>query len=255
MNSRARRWSVACAVVIGAFAVVFRATVGAALPPQAVTVEDIVARNLAAKGGVEKLRAVTSVKMAGRVKGPAGETPTTSWAKRPNKMRREQITDGQIYVLGFDGMTVWQINPLVSPKAREITGPQADKTRQDAGDFDTPLLDYKARGTTVELIGTEAVQGINMHRLRLTWKNGTIQETYINAETMLESRTVMQVEQGGRKGIVTLEFSNYKEVDGLTVPFHIRQLHNGRLMVEITYDTCQFNALMADTLFAMPKQP
>ena len=85
MNSRARRWSVACAVVIGVFAVVFRATVGAALPPQAVTVEDIVARNLAAKGGAEKLRAVTSVKMAGRVKGPAGETPTTSWAKRPTR--------------------------------------------------------------------------------------------------------------------------------------------------------------------------
>ncbi len=77
-----------------------------------------------------------------------------------------------------------------------------------------------------------------MHRLRLTWKNGTIQEIYINAETMLESRTVMQVEQGGRKAIVTLEFSNYKEVDGLTVPFHIRQLLNGQLMVEITYDSC-----------------
>lgn len=258
MSCRALRLAVVCGVLCGAIVLVPRAPVGAVgrpLPPQAVTVDDIVARNLAAKGGVERLRAVTTVKMAGRVKGPAGETATTSWAKRPNKMRRENITDGQIFVLGFDGMTVWQINPLVSPKAREVTGPQADKTRQDAGDFDTPLLDYKARGTTVELIGTEAVQGVPMHRLRLTWKNGTIQETYINAETMLESRTVMQVEQGNRKATVTLEFSNYQEVEGLTVPFHIRQLHNGQVMVEITYDTWQFNSLMADTLFAMPKQP
>ena len=246
MNLRAIGWATACVAVFGAL-------VSAAPSSQTPTLEDIVAKNLAAKGGVEKLRAVTSVKMTGRVKGPGGENAVVTWAKRPNKMRRENISEGQAFVVGFDGMTVWQINPLVSPRPREITGPQADKTRQDAGDFDTPLLDYKARGTTVELIGTEAVQGITMHRLRMTSKNGSIQEVYLNAETMLESRTVMQVEQGNRKAIVTLEFSNYKTVDGLTVPFHIRQLHNGQVMVEITYESCEFNAPMPDTLFTMPK--
>ncbi|HEY6507140.1 MAG TPA: hypothetical protein VIY56_03955, partial [Vicinamibacterales bacterium] len=108
MSVRTFLWAVGCGVWCGAMAVVPLASGGAVRlspRPQAVTVEDIVARNLAAKGGVEKLRAVTSVKMAGRVKGPAGEMPTTSWAMRPNKMRREQITDGQIFVLGFDGMT------------------------------------------------------------------------------------------------------------------------------------------------------
>ena len=238
--------------VIGC-AVAIVALVGSAPASQSPTVDEIVARNLAAKGGADRLRAVTSVKMRGRIKRPGGEMPVTSWAKRPNKMRRENISDGQTFVLGFDGMTVWQINPLVSTAAREITGPQADRTRQDAGDFDTPLLDYKARGTTVELIGTEAVQGITMHRLRMTFKNGSIQEVYLNADTMLESRTVMQIEQGNRKAIVTLEFSNYKEVDGITVPFNIRQLHNGQVMVEIIYSECQFDVLMADTLFTMPK--
>ena len=129
MSVRALPWAVGCGVLCGAIAVVPFASVeavGLSPRPQAVTVEDIVARNLAAKGGVEKLRAVTSVKMAGRVKGPAGEMPTTSWAMRPNKMRRSKSPTGR-FVLGFDGMTVWNINPLVSPKAREITGPQATR--------------------------------------------------------------------------------------------------------------------------------
>jgi outer membrane lipoprotein-sorting protein len=237
--------AIACSAIV--------AVAGAAAIGQSPTVDEIVARSLAAKGGEEKLRAVTSVKITGRMKGPAGEVPTTSWAKRPNKMRRENISDGRTFVLGFDGMTVWQINPLISPVPREITGPQADKTRQDAGDFDTPLLDYKGRGTTVELVGTEPVQGIRMHRLRLTWKNRAIQEVYLNAETYLESRTVMQVEQGNRKAAVALEFSNYKAVDGITVPFHVRQLHNGQVVVEITNDSYEFNAPMADALFARPK--
>ena len=239
---------IACAVALGAM-------VGPVPAAQSPTADEIIARSLAAKGGVERLRAVTSVKMIGRFKGPAGERPVTSWAKRPNLRRRETVNDGQIFVVGFDGKTVWQINPLMSPKPREITGPRADMTRQDADDFDTLLLDYKAKGRTVELVGTEAVQGITMHRLRVTSKNGTIQEIYINAETMLEAKIVVQMEQGGRKGIVTSEFSNYKPIDGVTVPLHIRQTFNGQVMAEVTYDQVQFDVVMADTLFTMPKQP
>jgi outer membrane lipoprotein-sorting protein len=239
---------IACAMAFGAMV----GRVPAAQPP---TADEIVARNLAAKGGVEKLRAVTSVKMIGRFKGPAGDVPITSWTKRPNLRRMERVSDGQIFVVGFDGKTVWGINPLMSPRPREITGPQADMTRQDADDFDTLLLDYKAKGRTVELAGTETVQGITMHRLRVTSKNGTVQEIFINAETMLEAKIVMQMEQGGRKGVVTSEFYNYKEVDGVTVPFSIRQTFNGQVMAEVIYDQVQFDVLMADALFTMPKQP
>jgi len=64
---------------------------------------------------------------------------------------------------------------------------------------------------------------------------------------------VMQIEQAGRKGVVTSEFSNYKEVDGIKVPLHIRQTFNGQLMAEVIYDQVQFNAPMDDALFTMPK--
>jgi outer membrane lipoprotein-sorting protein len=244
-----------CSRVVGrAVAIVTLAV--SALSAQSPGVDEIVAGNLAAKGGAEKLRAVTSVKMAGLIKGPGGVMPVVSWAKRPNMRRRENTTDGQVFVLGFDGTTVWAINPLISPRPREITGPQADMTRKDSSDFDSLLLDYKAKGHTVELVGTEVVGGVSMHRLKVTMKTGAIQEIYLNAQTLLESKMVMQVEQGGRKGTVASEFSNYKEVDGITVPFHIRQTFNGQVMAEVTYDLVQFNLLIADTLFTMPgKQP
>ena len=220
---------------------------------QTPTVDDLVSKNLAAKGGVEALRALTTVKMTGRIKGPVGVEPVASWAKRPNLRRRENVRGGQTFVLGFDGTTVWGINPLVSPHPREIGGAQAQMTRQDADDFDSVFLDYKSKGRTIELVATEPVQGITMHRLRVTGKNGQIQEVYLNAETMLESKMVMQVEQGGRKGIVALEFSNYKTIDGITVPLHIRQTFNGQPMTEVTYDDVQFNVPMDDALFRMPK--
>ena len=70
---------------------------------------------------------------------------------------------------------------------------------------------------------------------------------------MLESKAVMQVEQGGRKAIVTTEFSNYKEVDGITVPIHIRQLLNGQLMARSLRPGRSSTSPMADTLFTMPR--
>src|SRR5262245_10740072 len=105
------------------------------LAAQAPSLDEIVAKYLAAKGGAEKLRAVTSVKTTGRLKGPAGEVPVTSYAKRPNMMRRETSNRGQTFIVGFDGQTVWALNPMISPQARAITGPQADMARQDATDF------------------------------------------------------------------------------------------------------------------------
>ena len=64
---------------------------------------------------------------------------------------------------------------------------------------------------------------------------------------------VMPVERDGRKGIVTSEFSNYKAVDGITVPFHIRQSFNGQVIADVAYDEWLFNVSIEDSLFTMPK--
>ena len=227
-----------------ALSVILAATVAAQT-----TVDDVVAKNLAAKGGIEKLRAITTVKMTGSLKSPSGVTAITSWAKRPSFMRRENVRDGQTFVTAFDGKTLWQINPLISSRPREVPAPPGD-----AEDFDSLLLDYKEKGRTIELVATEPVQGISMHRLRVTEKNGQIRDVYLNAETMLESKTVVQIEQGGRQAIVTTEFSNYKTIDGISVPMHIRQLLNGKPMTEVTYDHIEFNVAIPDSMFAKPVQ-
>ena len=107
-------------------------------------------------------------------------------------------------MLGFDGMTVWAINPLMGPRPREITGPQADDDAPGRRRLRQPAARLQGQGPTVELVGTEPVQGIKMHRLRVTKKSGAIQEIYLNAETSLESRIVCRSSSDGRKGIVTL---------------------------------------------------
>jgi len=224
------------------------------------TVDDIVAKNLAAKGGVEKLRAVESVKTSGRLNTPRCELPVTNWTKRPNMMRREIVADGQTQVVAFDGKILWGINPLLSPKPQQITGPAADRTRKDVDDFDSVLLEYKSKGHKVELGQPDGTASRAGPRLRVTKKNGSVQDIYLNPETFLEDRISMEVDQEGppgapaqgKKAVVATELSDYRSVDGMMVPFRVRQTFDGQPQGEVAYEQVQFNLPIGDELFKMP---
>jgi outer membrane lipoprotein-sorting protein len=222
---------------------------------QTPSVDDIVTKYLAARGGADKLRGVLTVKMTGKITGQPGEIEIVSWAKRPNMIRRESKRQGQTLIVASDGQTVWATNPMVGQAAREITGPQAEAAKQDANEFDPVLLDSKDKGYKVELVGKEPLDGISTYHLRVTKGTGATQDIYLNADTLLESRITMPIDQGGRKGTAAIEFSNFKTVDGIMVPFKIRQTLDGQTMAEVTYESIQFNAPLDDALFRMPMKP
>ena len=220
-----------------------------ALAQSTTNADEIIAKNLAAKGGADKLRAVTSVRTTGHAKSARGAATLTMWTKRPNAMRQEIVSEGRTLVTGFDGTMLWAINPLMGPQAREVTGPTADRAREEANDFDSVLLDYRDKGYKVELVPTEAGAPA---QLRVTKKNGKVQEIYLNPTTYLEARIVTEMDLGGKKAVFATELSNYKQVDGMMVPFTIRQVVNGQVQGEVTYDRVQFNLPISDDLFKMP---
>jgi outer membrane lipoprotein-sorting protein len=220
---------------------------------RAQTVDEIVAKNLQAKGGAEKLRAVNTVKLTGTIKGPGGNATMTmtSWAKRPNMMRRDTVAQNQKISAAFDGRIAWLIDPRQGGEPQELQGPQADLIKQDT-DIDPPLLDYKAKGTLVDLVGTEAIDGKKVHHLKITMKRGQVQHYYLDADTGLETRVVMTLEQGGMKAEITNDLSNFQTVDGIQVPFSIRQSANGQPMADVTLEKVEFNTPIDEALFKMP---
>jgi outer membrane lipoprotein-sorting protein len=218
-------------------------------PAIAQTLEAIIAKNLEARGGVEKLRAVQTVKTSGKMTGRGMEVPVTTWVKRPNKMRRDTVFPDRTLTVGFDGTTVWGLDSTVG-KPQQMTGPQAEATRDQAG-LDPLFLDYKDKGHRIELVSTEDLDGQKVHHLRITRKNGQVAHHYIGVETGLEVRIVETFDQGGMKMEVRTDLSGYQTVDGMQVPFTIRQYSNGQLAVEFNLTNVEFNAPMEDEIFAM----
>src|SRR5262245_42723282 len=121
------------------------------------TVDEIVAKNLKAKGGVEKWKSISSVKMTGTFSAQGMEGPMSLFAKRPNLSRQEITMNGRKLVQAFDGTTPWMILPD-SGMAREMPAAPGQSGRNNA-DFDAPLMDYQARGQKIERVGNEQVAG------------------------------------------------------------------------------------------------
>lgn len=231
-----------------------------AAPAASQTVDELIAKNLQARGGEEKLRALQTMRITGKVMVQGMELPMTVMAKRPNLMRQEmQIQDRKV-VTGFDGTTAWTMNPMMgSETAQAIQGPQADMAK-DQSDFDGSLLDYKQKGHTVELVkgdapnGTEKLaDGTAVYHLKVTRKTGRIQHYYLDSESGIEVKQSAEIEgPGGQKMTVEQELSDYRPVDGIMVPHSVRSLMNGTPVVTMTVDKVEFNAAIEDAAFKMP---
>jgi outer membrane lipoprotein-sorting protein len=213
------------------------------------SIDDIVAKNLQAKGGADKLQAVQSMKQTAHVTFQGMTGTITVYGKRPNMVRQEIAVAGQTVVNAFDGTTAWSVNPLNgSSDPTVVTGQQAEDIKMQS-DFDSPLVNYKAKGYDLEMVGTETLNGRQVYHLKLTGKNRRVQNLYIDAETSLEARIVGD----SSLGPIENDLSDYRDVNGVKMPFLMRTLSSGTVMGQIAVDTIVINPKIDDAIFKMPK--
>ena len=87
-------------------------------------------------------------------------------------------------------------------------------------DLDAPLVDYAATGTKVELEGTDAVEGKSAYKLRLTKKSGEQVNLWVDASSFLELKMDGEPRRmDGRMRKVAIYFRDYKQVNGLALPY------------------------------------
>jgi outer membrane lipoprotein-sorting protein len=225
----------------------------AAAPAAAPSLDSIVAKNIQAKGGEAKLKAVQSMRMTGRVTIQGMDMNMSIMTKRPNLMRHEMVLQGRKIVQAFDGTTAWSINPMTGSEVpQEITGAQADITK-DQADFDGPLMDWKAKGHTVELVGTEEIGGAKAHKLKVTRKSGQVQYMYLDAASGIDLKTTVQVPQGETTMTVETEMTDYRPVEGIMMPHALKTSINGMPTGSIVVEKIELNVPVEEALFKMPK--
>ncbi len=130
------------------------------------------------------------------------------------------------------------------------------KELQNEADMDGPLMDYKAKGNSVEYLGKEKLEGSDAYKLKVTRKNGTVETTYIDADSGLEVKTVSKTMIRGNETEVTTTFSDFREVQGLTLPFAIESSAAGSPQKQrITVEKVELNPDLSESQFHMPAPP
>lgn len=219
---------------------------------QSPTADELVAKNLAARGGLEKLQSLNTMKVTGTVAFQGMEMPMTLLTRRPNKMRQELTMQGQSIVQAFDGQTVWASNPMLGPGARALEGPQADALKNQAL-FDGPLVGYKERGDTIELVGPAEVEGAKAWKLKVARPDGRSMFIFLDATTFLERQWSVTMEQNGLTMEVDTIIGDYQPADGVQVARSMRTIMGGNPMGTLKIDSVEFNVPVDDSVFVMPK--
>jgi len=228
----------------------FIAGYAAAQTPSA---DELVAKNLAARGGVDKLKGVTSARLVGNLSVPGMEMPLTILTKRPNKTKQEMSMKGQKIIQAFDGETVWAVNPLTGRATpRVVEGPAADVVKNQSL-FDGPLVGYKERGDTLEVLGPADVGGAKTWKLKLTRKDGKSMLIFLDAETGLERQWTATMDQNGMTMEIETIMTDFQATDGIMMARSIRTMMGSQQMAALTFTTVEFNVPIEDSEFVMPK--
>lgn len=222
------------------------------------TADEVIAKAIAARGGIEKLKAIQTQRLTGNI--TIGDNPPGPFMvemKRGGKMRQEMTVGGQNATRMTDGVAGWKFGsdgqgntepePLDAGELKNMAG---------GADIDGPLVDYKAKGNQVELEGKEKVDGNDAFKLKITQKDGQLRYDYIDASSYLEVKWQGEIEAGNKKFVAESFFKDYRPVDGVMYHYVIESDTIGTpYKQKLVFDKIEVNIPIDDSVFGKPLPP
>jgi outer membrane lipoprotein-sorting protein len=217
------------------------------------TAEELINRNLQAKGGIDKIKAIRSLRATGKLQQGGLTAQVGALAMAPNLLRQSYTIQGMTQIQAYDGSTGWKIAPFDGRKDPERLGEDELRDIVEDAIFLGPLVDYKAQGSRVEYLGKDLLDGDDVYRLKVTLKNGDIYYYYLDPETFLEVRMEKVQFIAGVVHESVIECGSYKLVAGVYMPFTYETgSKQSPERSKITYDKIEPNVTLDPAEFKMP---
>jgi hypothetical protein len=236
----------------------FGASTAPAHAPASLSADQIVERNVAARGGLAAWRAAKTLTIAGEMDAggkPNHALPFVLKEKRPRKSRLEIVFKDQTSVQVYDGTQGWKVRPFLNRNEVETYTPAEMKSAAAEQDLDGPLVDYAAKGTQIAVAGTEPVEGHPAYKLKLTLRNGDKRLLWIDAGSFLELKMEGEPRKlDGKLRKVAVYFRDYKTEHGLTTPrLQETAVEGVKQTYKMTVTKVAVNEALDDALFQKPQ--
>jgi hypothetical protein len=203
-------------------------------------------------GGKGQWKKVKTMMASGEYDYGGIQFPFTSYAKAPNRYRFVVPQNGKQYVQGFDGNSGWKMDgfknetipTLLTGKAARAMANEADVELEDAS------IDYRHKGHQAVLLGKDTVKGKTCFKVKFTRKDGDTETCYFddqNFAIVMKRAVSKNVEMGG--ALLDIFYSDYRDIDGVRIPFKIVHESNGQMILTITINKVVINEPLGDNDF------
>jgi hypothetical protein len=221
------------------------------------TVDELVAKNMEAKGGAGALNSLQTLRSTGKLLVQEGqiELGYLQTKKRPDEVRTEASLQGMTQIEAYDGKDGWKVSPFFGRKDPERMSGDDVKALVEDTEIDGPLADWKTKGSTIEYLGTEDVDGTPAHKLKVVRKNGDVSFVYLDPDHFLEIRIVTQRVRHGAHEEIETDLGDYEKAGGVFVPTSIEVGRKGSADKQVVVvDKVEANVPVDDTIFHFPGQ-
>jgi outer membrane lipoprotein-sorting protein len=191
----------------------------AAFAANAQTADEIIAKNIDAIGGAENWRKINSVIQEGALTIQGAEIPIIQTVLNGKGSRQDITAMGKSGYIIITPTAGWTFLPFQGQQTPEpMTAEDVSQSQSDL-DVQGVLIDYAAKGHTVEYLGKDDVEGTECYKIKVNVKGESPQTMFIDTKSNLVIRITTTKKTNGQETEVITNFSNYEKLpEGILVP-------------------------------------
>jgi hypothetical protein len=225
---------------------------------QAQNADAVIKKYVAFIGGKKNWEKVKTLTTSGKYNYGGIEFPFTAYAKSPNRYKFIVPTEGKYYAQGFDGEKGWKIDLFKNETTPTLlTGKTAQSMANEADvEFQNAFIDYKRKGHTATLEQMDTIDGKSCIGVKLTRQNGEVETYYFDeGSSALVMKTAASKNAELQGTILNTRYSDYRDVNGIKIPFKAIHKSNEQLVLEVSIDKAEVNTAIDDREFQPQNSP
>ena len=224
----------------------------------AASLDDVLECNYETMGGIDNIKAVESARMTGTMTMGPMQAPFMIEFQQPDRVRLEFEVQGMTAVQAYDGETGWAIMPFMGKTTPEKMADDQLKSVQEMAEWEGPLVDWESKGHSVELVGTEDIEGTEAYAVKVIRAGSEDVATYyLDTEYCLPFLTKGMRDIQGNEMAFSQTIGDYKEVGDIVMAHSmISNIGEGAAPIQqaITIETAELNVSdLSEDRFTMPE--
>lgn len=218
--------------------------------PEGLTAMDVIDHYIEAIGGAERLEAVEDIatKMSTTVQGMAMDMNMKQ--KASGKMSMVVKMNGSVVnETRFDGDKA-----MVSAMGQKQILEGEDAAAMKARALIFPELEYGKSDYKLVLEGAEKLEDTPVYKLSITGPDGNTTTAYFEVDSGLKIKSVASQEGPQGEVTVTNRFSDYREIDGVMVPFETKSEGMAPFPMTLKVEEVKINTGIDDAIFKVEEE-